>query len=257
MIKLSGDIYADLWVNKKTLKLGDDFAHKVYKHDDIHLSIRNRYFLTLLESFIKKNKNSVFINIAAGFTNYPFLVKPKCKFIEVDYRHVIEFKKNKIDKWQHENKLPNRKIEFFAVDLQSKKDHYKLENAMNFWIKDTPSYILLEGITYYLKMPILKQLFEIFRRVQSKDSIIGFDFWRPEIKKHPVFIRMQNYFLDWFGFEKQKYNLFNLSFLKNINGYKIEEITDVTKQEKIFSNTNIMQDYNNILPTDFCVLKHL
>lgn len=52
MVELSKDIYARLWVTERTKKIWEDFAKHVYPHDDLELSIRNRYFLEHLEKFV-------------------------------------------------------------------------------------------------------------------------------------------------------------------------------------------------------------
>lgn len=91
-VEVSRDNYSQLWVSPETIHLWDDFAENVYPHDDLELALRCRFFLERLQAFVKENTNPIFINIAAGFTSYPFLVKPPCPCIEVDYKHIIDFK---------------------------------------------------------------------------------------------------------------------------------------------------------------------
>lgn len=93
-VDLSRDIYAKLWVTEKTMKIWEDFSNKVYPHDAVELGIRNRFFLEQLNRHIHSNPNAVFVNIGAGFTSYPFLTDYECTTIEVDYPHIVSFKKN-------------------------------------------------------------------------------------------------------------------------------------------------------------------
>ncbi len=96
-VDISKDIYAHLWINESTNQLWNDFYSEVYTFDDIQLALRNRFFLEQLKSFIDKSSNPVFVNIAAGFTSYPFLITNPCKFIEIDLPYIIEYKQKKIN----------------------------------------------------------------------------------------------------------------------------------------------------------------
>ena len=149
MVHVSKDIYAHLWVTPVTRKIWDDFAKEVYKHDDVELSIRNRYYLEHLKTFVRNHKDPVFINIGAGFTSYPFLIEESCHCIEIDYPHVITFKRQKIEQWQKEKLLPLREIEFFSTDLVSDNDFRELSDAFQRWTKGRSSFVLIEGVSYY------------------------------------------------------------------------------------------------------------
>jgi O-methyltransferase involved in polyketide biosynthesis len=246
-----------LWVSPETIHLWDDFAENVYPHDDLELALRCRFFLEKLQSFVKENANPIFINIAAGFTSYPFLIEPPCPCIEVDYPHVLDFKSSQFKKWQEEGILPKREIEFFPTDLKNASNLSDLRKAVSSCIDEQPSYILMEGITYYLDIPILKKLLEMFRYSQVKGSLVAFDFWKPDIVHHPVFIELEKYFAERFGFEARTYNLFDADFISSIEGYEIVEITDVAKQEKIYCTSEVLQDYENILVENYAVLRKI
>ena len=101
-VDISKDIYSLLWVTDSTRELWKDFCKKVYPFDDVELSLRNRFFLDRLNSFLHSKSNPVFVNIGAGFTSYPFLIKSPCICIEVDFKHVITYKQRKIEKWKKE-----------------------------------------------------------------------------------------------------------------------------------------------------------
>lgn len=256
-LKVSQDIYAHLWVTPKTKKIWEDFSKVVYSHDDLELSIRNRYFLEHLKKFVSSHAKPVFVNVGAGFTNYPFLIDSPFQSVEIDLQHAIEFKTSKIRQWQIEGILPVKNIEFFSCDLRNIGELERLDKQLPSWIRSKPSFILLEGISYYLEMPFLLRLLEMFKNNQQQGSQIGLEYWKPEIKKHPVFLRLQKYFKENFGYENREYNLFGPEFIKTIKGYKMAEITDTTAQEKIFSDTTIMKNYEQILPTDFSILEKI
>lgn len=253
-VELSRDRFAHLWVTDATRKLWEDFSNNVYPHDDIELPLRNRFFLERLNSYIKKRIDSVFVNIGAGFTSYPFLIDHPCRCVEVDYPHVIGFKQSRIEKWRSEGLLPNRKIDYFKVDLTVEQGVNLLENYLEALLADKPSFILMEGLTYYLKRSVLKRLFFLFSSVQKQGSVLAFDYWKPDVTVHPVFNRFQAFFNDRLGHVPSDYNLFDLSFVKSIAGYDIEESTDIQRLEREFANTNRLQSYENILPEQYALL---
>jgi O-methyltransferase involved in polyketide biosynthesis len=256
-VEASKDTYSRLWVSSETIHLWDDFAENVYPHDDLELALRCRFFLERLQSFVEENANPIFINVAAGFTSYPFLIEPPCSCIEVDYPHVLDFKSSQLKKWQEEGVLPKRKIEFFPTDLKNTSNLGDLRKAVSSWIDEQPSYILMEGITYYLDIPILKKLLAMFRDSQVKGSLVAFDFWKPDIVHHPVFIKLEKYFAERFGFESRTYNLFDAEFISSIEGYEIVEITDVAKQEKKYCTSNVLQNYENMLVENYAVIRKI
>lgn len=257
MVELSQDTYAYLWVTPKTKKIWEDFSKAVYPYDDLELSIRNRYFLERLKKFVSSHEKPLFVNVGAGFTSYPFLIDATFQTIEIDLRHVIEFKASKIQQWQKEGVLPKKEVELFPYDLRNMQELDRLGKQLPSWIRGKPSFILLEGISYYLEMPFLLRLLEMFKNNQQQGSQIGLEYWKPEIKNHPVFLRLQEYFKVNFGYENREYNLFGLEFIKTIPGYRIAEITDTAEQEKIYSRTSIIKNYEQILPTDFSILERI
>ncbi|MCI0529159.1 MAG: class I SAM-dependent methyltransferase, partial [Nitrospira sp.] len=257
MVEVSRDIYAKLWVSDSTRELWNDFAFKVYPHDDVVVSARSRYFLNHLNAFVSAFESPVFINIGAGFTSYPFLIQRPCKCIEVDYEHIIHFKRDKVAKWQQEGLLPKRDVEYFAADLNHPPDRERLKSQLAGWIGNSPSFILLEGITYFLDRSILTELLETFSGLQLPDSITSFDFWKPDMQTHPIFIRLQNYLAERFIYQVIKYNLLDSEFVRSLQAYQGVEITGVVEQEKLYSKTTVLQNYKEILPENYVILKKI
>lgn len=254
-VDISHDIYANLWTTDSTQDLWEDFKTKVYAYDDIELSLRNRFFLDNLNSFISSTDKPVFINIGAGFTSYPFLVEKPCRCIEVDLAHVIDFKHKKIQLLIKDKKLPDRDIEFIAVDLCKEKDVKHFQNVLLSSINKNTSFILLEGITYYLDKSVLNRLLDIFLTIQTTGSTLAFDFWDPRVVTNPVFKRFIKYFDERFGHKKTRYNLFDADFLISVKGYRISELINIQQLEKKYLKTTILQDYEEILPENYVVLR--
>jgi O-methyltransferase involved in polyketide biosynthesis len=257
-LDVSQDIYAEHWVRPESRErirnLWDAFAREVYPHDDLELAVRNRYFFEHLVELVNISEKPVFVNLGAGFTSYPFLLNQAIPCIEVDYPHVIAYKQDRIKHLQEEGILPHRNLEFFPVDLCNADDREKLKVELAARISGNSSYILLEGVSYYLPMPALLAIIEFIRDIQSIGSIFAFDFWKPDLTRHPVFIQLQTFFADRFGFEARDYNLFDREFIESIASYQLLEISDATEQERIYAGTNVLADYSKILPENYAIL---
>ena len=256
-VELSHDRYAHLWVSDATRKLWEDFTREVYPHDDVELPLRNRFFLERLNSGVCSGRVSAFANIGAGFTSYPFLTDETCRCIEVDYAHVLDYKRRNIAQWQEEGLLPARRIEFLAADLQDEQDVEKLSVSLRLWMKGDRSFILLEGITYYLAKPALRRLLEVFAATQTPGSMLAFDFWTPDVARHPVFLRFGKFFAERFDYRRGDYNLFEMGFVSSIPGYEVVETTSVQQLETVYAHTTRLAVYEQILPENYAVLKRV
>jgi O-methyltransferase involved in polyketide biosynthesis len=253
-MELSQDRYAHLWVTDGTRRLWEDFSKEVCPHDAVELGLRNRFFLEQLNTFLVSNQDAVFINIAAGFTSYPFLVDQPCHCIEVDYPQVVGFKRAKINEWQSEGKLPERDINFLAADLTDERDLENVAYILKEQLAGRPSVIFMEGLSYYITKHQLNRLFSLFAGLQTPGSTIVFDYWRPDHLSHPVFIRFVKFFAERMDHGEKQYNLFDLEYIKSIPGYSVTAATDIQALEEKFAGTTILADYDTILPEYYAVL---
>ncbi len=254
-VELSRDEYAHLWVSDSTRELWEDFSRDVYPFDEIELGVRNRFFLEWLNLEIASNRTGVFVNIGAGFTSYPFLIDEACRCVEIDYGHVIKHKQERIAKWQNEGTLPKRQVEFIPADLSNRSDIRSLESRLDRLLREDRSFILLEGITYYLEMSALRDLLDLCSRLQVSNSTLAFDFWKPDFADHPITSRFREFFTDRFGYRETDYNLFDVDFIRSLQGYEVVEITDVQEQETILAGTSVLSNYEEILPENYAILK--
>jgi O-methyltransferase involved in polyketide biosynthesis len=253
-VELSRDRFAHLWVTDATRKLWEDFTSLVYPHDDIELPLRNRFFLDRLNAYRNSRHDAVFVNIGAGFTSYPFLTDAPCRCVEVDYPHVIGFKRSRIEEWKKGGLLPDREIDFWEGDVTVERDTKLLENYLASLLANKPSFVLMEGLTYYLDMSVLRRFFAVCSHVQEHGSALAFDYWTPDVLDHPVFKRFQMFFCDRLGHEQSNYNLFDLDYIRSIAGYDIGETNDIQKLEREFANTNRLVRYEDILPEHYAIL---
>ena len=252
---LSRDIYAKLWVTEKTKQLWEELEREVYPYDHINLSLRNRFFFDKIETFVSKQNDSVFVNMAAGFTSYPYLLNMACRCIETDYSHIMNFKEEKIKQWQKEGTIPKQSVEFYPLDIESPKELKNFERDLTSWCANKPTIITMEGLTYYLSTKTLDTLFSFYEKHLIKGSLVIFDFWGPDSENYPVIQRVKKYFSRISGNTIKPFTYMNISSIRNIKGFSISEHTSIAELELRYTNNRLLQDKANRFPTEFIVLK--
>ena len=251
---LSHDPYAKLWVDDEVRALWQRFNDEVYSLDSQALAIRNRFFLEQADRFFADEPQGVFVNVAAGFTSYPYLFKNPVEAVEIDLPGVVDFKKKKLQAFQKGNLLPKRKVDYFSVDLNCAQDRQVLESDLKSRINDRPSFILLEGITYYLLKDSFLEILKLACRLQTPGSRLAMDFWIPEVTTNVVFNKFCDFLERRCGHPKRGYNLLAPSFFKDLDGYAVEVESDVSLHEREIATDFVLQDWENHLPENFMVL---
>ncbi len=123
---ISLDNFAHLWVTKPTDKPANRYLQEAGESEDIAHCLRHRFFLERLREFSIQAINGVFINIGAGFTNYPYLINTPITSCEVDKPNLIKSKQQKIQKLQSSQLLPERDILFLPItDLNKSSENKK------------------------------------------------------------------------------------------------------------------------------------
>ena len=238
---LSKDIYAKYWMTDRTRQFVNDYLKEVSPVENDLISIRNKFFLEELKSFLKYNKNSVFINLGAGFSDYPFLLRSNSRFCEVDCPEIIKVKINRISEFEKKGIFPKRDITFFESNLNNNNYLNKLKKMLKNWIKNSLSFVLIEGLIYYLSNENVAKIFEMIHEIQAPHSRLGIISWPPKIKKYPVFNRFCNFAAKTMGEKPNKYIFHNPNELKNLSGYKLVKQTNYIKLAK---------NYGVVLPSD-------
>lgn len=254
-VGLSRDRYAALWVTEATRRLWEDFSREVYPLDDVELPLRNRFYLDVLEKALVRDPDVVLVNLAAGFTSYPFLTETPCRAIEVDFDHVCAYKRDKTDAWRKEGALPERDVEFIACDLRSEQGIEGLAGRLRRELGRADSVAFLEGITYYLQGDVLRRIFAMLGSVQCAGSLVALDFWTPDAGAHPVHARFKRFCAERFGHDETNYNLFDAGSLRSIAGYELVELTDIVALESRFSSEKKLVHPEEILPEHYAVLE--
>jgi O-methyltransferase involved in polyketide biosynthesis len=257
LVDISKDKYAEYWVTPEAISLYHELEEKAFKHDDLNVSLRTRFYLEILKKFIHENKNPVFIDIAAGFDNFPFLVIDKCKFVELDLPHILEYKKNKLYHWMEENKIPKRKIEYIHVDLMDTSCHQQMKHELKQIIGKNISFIIMQGITYYLNAHIMSQIISILEDVQIPGSLLAIDFWKPASMELEVIRNIKKFLDERFGYEGKELNLLEEEYFKSFNGFELIYTTEIGDLELKYSNTRLFQGKENKIPVNFALLERV
>jgi O-methyltransferase involved in polyketide biosynthesis len=252
---ISKDIYARNWIlpqeREKIKELWELFSKKVYPYDDIELSVRNRYYLDLLKKFIKKHSNPIIVSLGVGLTSYPFLLTNRAEFVEVDLPNIIKYRKQRIDTLRNKKIIPKRNVNLYAVNLNQLEHISRLEKILihDFKINERPSMIFMEGISYYLKKDSLTRLITSLIRIQNEGSILALDYWKPDIVHHPVFKRLQEFFMEKFNFPHRDYTLFKKEFIQELTQYRLKKATSIMAEEFKYNKKPVLMDNKeNILP---------
>jgi len=148
-------------VTAGTKKVWDRFAAELSPHDDLVISVRHRFFLEKIEEL----KPQFLVNLASGFTSYPFILPPSIKVIEVDRPHILEHKQKMIGEWNKNRALPERDVIYLAADLSS------ADESKNVFQKNPP----YSGLGFHLRSHGGPQLFYERHSMADVDSAhLGF-----------------------------------------------------------------------------------
>lgn len=233
MPELSGDKYAHLWLNPASRVKHKDYTTKVSPSENIALSLRNRFFLERIRTFFASDPDAVLVNIGAGFSSYPFLLDGNRTYFEADCPDNISEKVRKIKELYADHLLPRRDIGFYPIDLCDQQDISSMFEDIGNFVRGKKSFILLEGLVYYLPPESTASLFCHAAAVQEFGSLLGVVSWDPGTLELPVYERFQRYML----IEGQTLPMFtchNPHSIAELSGYRLKEQTGYVELSKEF-----------------------
>jgi O-methyltransferase involved in polyketide biosynthesis len=153
--------------------------------------------------------------------------------------------------------LPIRPVRLTAADLNNASDRERIGSLLAAESNGARSFVLLEGISYYLAPQVLDSLLAALARVQPAGSVLALDYWPLAMEQHEVFTRLRRFFALRFGFDTSAYNLFGLDRLAALDDYRVIESTDVSQQERVFAASHTLQDTSRILWEHYAVLERV
>ncbi|MEM1370108.1 MAG: adenosine deaminase, partial [Cyanobacteria bacterium P01_H01_bin.15] len=93
--RISKDRFAALWITEEIENWANKYVEKVGRTEILVHALRHRFFLECLQRFFDNTPNGAFINIGAGFTNYPYLITSQVDCCEIDTAVNINYKRRK------------------------------------------------------------------------------------------------------------------------------------------------------------------
>jgi O-methyltransferase involved in polyketide biosynthesis len=258
-LHLSKDVFAHLWIpsdkKQEIYKLWDKYAKTVYPFDDIELGVRTNYFLQILQHQLEEKRDLVFINLGSGFTSYQYLVTQDIYTIEVDVADIINEKKSRANKLIKEKILPKRETQYLTCDFNDTEQRIKLYKKIIKELDNSKNtFVLMEGLLYYLPKETTKKLLHNNSVIQSENSQTAFDYWKPSITKSIYYQGMLNFYKDEMKMDASSIYLFNAINIINKEFYAIIEDTNVFKQEKQ-TNGNLILNKNRNICLEECYIK--
>ncbi len=220
--QLSKDSFAKLWLRPTVKKWALSFFENVSYEDEILHCMRNRYFHDQLHEIASKNEEVLFINMGAGFSMYPYELPKNIITIEIDLPTIYAYKKQKIDTFMAEQKLPERNVLHIAGDITDPENKKQLEGFVNgFGAKKTV--ILIEGVFFFLTRSQIDYIMKMCRDVLKKDDLLFCVSYDDEITKTPVFKKLTTYFSEFLKSEGNPFTVLPHSYYNSASGFNLKD----------------------------------
>ncbi len=253
---LSKDYYSKLWNNKRTKIWVTDYLKEVSSEEAHAHCVRNRFFLEKIQQLIKEAKIDILINFGSGFSMYPFLLNESIEHIEIDKPDIIDYKKHKVSNWVQTGELPEREIHFLGVDFEEdyKEELYTKIQKIK---KNKRSFVLIEGVLFFLNKNQVDTLFGFFNEIQKQGDYLGSVSFNSTVKKTKAFLRLLNFFNERVSkTSKDDYLTLENNFYKEKSAYKIKEHKDYFMYSKeLKSRINLKE--TDILNENFYLLEKI
>jgi O-methyltransferase involved in polyketide biosynthesis len=256
-IAMSQDKYAREWIpvemRKPLADLWDTFSKEVYRFDDIALSIRNRFFLQLMND--AASCGSTIVVAPCGLTSYPFLVQSATQFIEIDLPPVIRYK-NKRNEWlDTQVTLPRRDVCRFEMDLRSPK---RFANLISRRRRDSNLLVLLEGISYYLSSDQWHSLLKSTLGILQPGDIFSFDYWAESDRNLSAYANYEKFCFKYVGAFTHGFNFLASCDIGMLSQQCEVACTSAVEEECRILGSSVLASHKNEIVIDrYCVAKRM
>lgn len=252
--ELSKDNYSKKWKNPKTDKWIENYVKKVSIEEPFVHCLRNRFFYETIRRLIEQEKIEVLINFGCGFSMYPFLFHERLINIEIDQKDLIDHKKTHIQSLIKKGELPKRKIHYLSKDFNLQKE--ELESEIKEIVKGKKSFVLLEGVIFFLSRKSTNELVELISKIQSKESYFGSVSFLDTITETKCFKRLVKFYKEEVILNnKFEYLTLPTKYYETIPAYKLIKHEDYVSLSKKYSPENIIENGDLILNENMYILK--
>jgi O-methyltransferase involved in polyketide biosynthesis len=253
--KESGDPYAALWVTPARERWADQYAAQVGHSEILVHALRHHYFLGKLRAFLTNRPDSVLVNIGAGFTHYPYLLPAEVSCCELDTETTLCHKREKLAEWERTGRLPHRNIEFIAVtDLNDPRETDRLALRLDGWIARRPSFVLFEGVFFFLNRDAIRHWFEVLAALQVPSSQLACTSFRPEETEKAMFHRLVQYCHQDYRMRGFVPTTLPTAFYREQHGYALAECKDYFELAVSLRVRHELADRTEVLEEDVHIL---
>lgn len=232
---LSKDNYAYLWASEGSKNHAEKYSTAVSMYEAHAHCLRNRFFYETISNLMMEAEIELLINFGSGFSMYPYLLPEALTHIEIDLPEVVAYKEEVTQKWTRQGLLPARNLSFLASNFNEEKDPVLLDQIQEVKAKRR-SFILLEGVLFFIGKEDTTRLFQIFDDIQEPGEYLGSVSFRPSLEKKPVFQKLMK-FVEGNLRKNQQFNYQTLEdkFYEGMNNYKLINHRDTFTLNKEFS----------------------
>ena len=253
---LSRDKLARLWRNPKTEEWIAEYLDQVSSEEIYTHCLRNRFFMDTINNLIASQAIEVLINFGSGFSMYPFLLQKDLIHIEIDKPEIVGYKKEKIIEWQRNGILPKRTINFIGVDFSTDYRN-KLQSKIDFIKGKKSSFILIEGVLFFLTIAQTDSLFSFFDTIQESGDYIGSASFQESLKDTLAFENLLNFFNQKVSkTDENDYQTLPDSYYQSNNHYKLIDHQDYYSLSAQYEH-KIQQQKQHILNENFYILRKI
>lgn len=251
--ELSKDKFAELWSTTHSQHWGQRYAERVSKYEPYAHCLRNRFFYETLNGLINAEKIDTIINFGCGYSMYPYLLPEHIKHIEIDKKSVVKHKQSQTDEWIADDILPERDVTRIGVNF-SKPYEDKLRKKLEALTENSKTFILLEGVLFFLDIDAANRLFEFFETIQKKDDYIGSVSFQTPLAETEVFKKMLEFST---GHANRDFNHLALddSYYRNLANYTLENREDFYTLASTYDNKNLIAEQKQILNEQMYLLR--
>lgn len=248
---LSGDTIAQYFITPEAEKLADEYERKIYPSIVRHLCLRSRFSEDTLIEAVKKYNIKQFVSLGTGLstTSYRLNMFPDVKAFEVDIPKMIVYKKEKIAELFKSGcvKFNPKTVNYIAGDLRFPKKIFcnLIKAKLNISL---PTFYLLEGVSYYLPLDIIKELISIIAGLKHPVAYFVMDYWPKYCRKRIVFQLM----VKMFGRLNEKvYTLFSGTEIKKLfKNFDVITEKSITQIENMYCSDKALCPPNRIMPVN-------
>ena len=243
---LSGDPYAKHWITEEVRHWEAGFKG-VTPSETLAHCLRNRYFLDATRQFLAQHPDGVLVNLGAGFSMYPYVLPPDCRYCDVDFANVVNLKVVRLNHWRAQGLVPPRDHHFMSANLDLAADRDRLAKDLEHWIGGAPTFFLVEGVIFFLQEASAVPLFRMFADLQKTGDRIGTVSFLPEVLETDVYQRLLRFLASDLDRNRTDYTNLPTAFFKYLHGYRLLEEVEQCALSRRYAPAQIVTDGKAVL----------